>query len=275
MQYSGKYDPNLVKAILTLSFQDKRTYKETAEILHISEKTVGRHVRHAKQAGFDIADLQLSAPELAAKLQPKRFLKDSGVLRRAESKQKFLTKKYLSESCERYSSGRYNYAECYRHYLAECSDKKHFCATYFKQYMKDQMKKDILENTKFFSIPWNEGDVLSLAGFVGENFRQYVARRLERFSDVQNGIDSCMKLLNSMHGNKALYEFVETCLASNPSLAFLPLAVLWKKLLLQSKHVSRSRWDKNFFDYVEARKKEFQQRELKRLGLGGEGGTAE
>lgn len=30
-----------------------------------------------------------------------------------------------------------------------------------------------------------------------------------------------------------------------------------------------------FFDYVEARKKEFQQRELKRLGLGGEGGTAE
>ena len=137
------------------------------------------------------------------------------------------------------------------------------------------MKKDILENTKFFSIPWNEGDVLSLAGFVGENFRQYVARRLERFSDVQNGIDSCMKLLNFMHGNKALYEFVETCLASNPSLAFLPLAVLWKKLLLQSKHVSRSRWDKNFFDYVEARKKEFQQRELKRLGLGGEGGTAE
>ncbi len=263
----GRYDPQLVKAILTLVFKEQRSYKDAADILDVSEKTIGRHCRHAKKIGFDVSDLDLSAHELAAKLQPRRFQMESGVLRRIESKHKFLTKKYIAESCRRYLSGQFTLAECYRHYLSSEANRKHFSASYFKARMKEQLRKEIIEYTKFFSIPWTAEDCLCMASFVGVNFRRYVERMLARFSSIQGGIHSCMKILNFMHGNKSLYVFVETSLASPSSVFSVPLGVLWKRLLSQSKSLSGSKWDKNFFDYVEAKKQKYQQQELKRFGL--------
>ena len=267
----GKYDPNLIKAILNLFFYEHRTYRETAEILNISEKTVGRQVRHARKVGFSVDDLRLSAPELAAKLQPKRFSKESGVLHRTGSMQKkYLTKKHLDESCKKISEGRYNYAECYRAYLCERSEKEHFCVTSYKQFLQERLRKNILEKTTFFSVPWTAEDVLKLSGFVGGHFRHYAERVLNSSSSGSNdGAASCMKLLNFIHGDIALYEFAEELIASSPS-EFFSLAYFWRKLIRHSRvhqHELRVRWDRHFFDYVDSRKKAFQQSELKRLGL--------
>lgn len=260
----GRYVAGLIKDILYYHMELGKTQEETGKILGISTKTVSRHVIQAKKAGFVVEDLELSAMELVKKIQP-RFADNR--LRQKDSLRKYMTKKHLAESAKRYSRSMC-FAECYRVYLTERMDKPHFAVDHYKLLLKRFMKKQI-ENSGFFDITWTADDVRELAGYVGPAFLGFIESLLRRGvtgdkDDARKNLDSCMRIISLIHGNKALYAEAESL-----ALKKVKLVDFWKVLteIKDSVMSASSKWDARFFTYVEKRKEQYQQAELKRLRL--------
>lgn len=261
----GKYAASLIKDILYYHMELGKTQEETAKLLGISTKTVSRHVIQAKKAGFVVSDLELSSMELVKKIQP-RFA--DNCLRQRDSLKKYMTKKHLVESAKRYSKSMC-FAECYRVYLSERMDKPHFAIDHYKLLLKRFLKKQI-ENSGFFDVTWNTDDVRELASYVGPAFLEFIESILGRGvvtgdrDDARRNLDSCMRIISFIHGNKALYAEAETL-----AMKKVKLSDFWRVLteIKDSVMNSSTKWDAKFFSYIAKRKEQFQQSELKRLGL--------
>lgn len=260
----GRYAASLIKDILHYHLVLGKTQEETAKLLGISTKTVSRHVIQAKKAGFVLEDLELSAMELVKKIQP-RFADNH--LRQRITLKKYMTKKHLAESAKRYSKSMC-FADCYRVYLTEKMDKPHFGIDYYKILLRRFMKKQI-ENSGFFDIHWTFDDVREMASYVGPAFLGFIESILTRGvkgnkEHARKNLYSCMRLISLIHGNKALYAEAESL-----ALKKMKLVVFWKVLteIKDSVMSASSKWDARFFTYVEKRKEQYQQVELKRLRL--------
>ena len=260
----GKYAAGLIKDILHYHMELGKTQDETAKLLGISTKTVSRHVIQAKKAGFVVEDLELSAMELVKKIQP-RFADNH--LRQRDTLKKYMTKKHLVESAKRYSKSMC-FAECYRIYLTEKMDKPHFSIDYYKILLRRFMKKQI-ENSGFFDINWTTDDARELASYIGPAFLEFIDSLLGRGvtgdkDDIRRNLDSCMRIISLIHGNKALYAEAETL-----AMKKVKLIDFWRVLteIKDSVMNASSKWDSKFFTYVEKRKEQYQQVELKRLRL--------
>lgn len=130
------------------------------------------------------------------------------------------------------------------------------------------MKKQI-ENSGFFDINWTTDDARELASYIGPAFLKFIDSLLGRGvtgdkDGIRRNLDSCMRIISLIHGNKALYAEAESL-----ALKKVKLIDFWRVLteIKDSVMNASSKWDARFFSYVERRKEQYQQVELKRLRL--------
>ncbi len=263
----GKFEPELIKNILVLSIFNKLSQREISSRLSVNLKTVNRYVKKSQQLGLKYSDLAVPATDLAIRLNSNYKLKVENnsdlYIQKTIHQNYFLTKKLLSESFELFKANS-SYADCYKYYLNQRPNRQHYSMNEFRIKLKTFMQKEILENTSFFDIEWNKNDVEYLSSLVSPCFLFHM-----QLLSKKNGVLSCMKLLNFIHGNKKFYKEINNYLDFSSTIS---LKVIWR-ILLDFNSLSKrdpKQIDKDFLSYIEERKQKFQRDFFKRLGFNGE-----
>lgn len=256
----GYFDVQLIKKILILSMREEMTQRAIAAELEINLKTVNRYIQKAKSICLNDKDLDLSAEQIAKKISQKRF--DGEKLKRIGSDEIYMPKSVLKFASEALNNG-LSIATCYRKYLTEEPEKKHYSKDYFRLIVRRYVIEDYNKNFKVSKV-WNKDDVYFFSNLISSEFVKVIDTLFcNRYLSQDEAITKSMRMINFISGNKVIYKYINEYISNYSSkVTFALLWIALKNYKNSEKDNLLKCWDSDFYEYKERIIKSYKEKEL-------------